>query len=319
MTDPTSRALQLLGLLESRPVWGGADLAERLGVTTRTVRRDVERLRELGYTVNAAKGLDGGYALGRGQVLPPLLLDDDEAAAVTLALISAATGATGTDADASLRALGKLDDVMPAALRHRLQRFRDAVDVVPTSVAVSASTLMSCAEGVRRQQRLDFDYRDRRGTGTRRHVEPYRVGARGRVWRLVAYDLDRDDWRTFRLDRMTNPRIGTWRFTPRPGADAATARLDEPIPSDAWRHRVEVHIHAGLDVVAADIPHRAGRLRSLGPDLTEFVGGEEDPAQAAWWLARIRHDFTVVGDEQVRQAVADLGSRLSAAAADPTP
>lgn len=314
MTDPTSRALTLLGLLESRTSWSGPELAERLGVTTRTVRRDIERLRAVGYTVEAEAGAEGGYALGRRQVLPPLLLDEDEAAAVAVALTGAALGSEGVHAPAALRALAKLDDVMPGPARARMRELRAAVTLSPTAPRVPATILMPCADAVQRRTRLAFTYTDRRGARTSRTVEPHRLVARGQVWRLLAYDPDRADWRTFRLDRMTEPALSTWRFTPREDAEAAMARMDAPAPASAWEHPVLVHIHAPLSHVTGVLPHGAGRLRATAAEVTELSTGVDEPRDAALWLARLPYPFTVLGNEAVRAAVDELGRRLTAAA-----
>ncbi|RRD04740.1 YafY family transcriptional regulator [Arachnia propionica] len=313
MTDPTSRVLSLLGLLESRSVWTGAELAERLGVTPRTLRRDVERLRDLGYVVEADPGPGGGYALGRGQVVPPLLLDEEQAVAVTLALTRAAHATTGPEAEAALRALSTIDAIIPSALRHRLAALRESSTVIVSGERPDTGLLLTCADAIRRRVRLHFDYRDRHGTGTTRSVEPHRLVARARSWLLVAFDLDRDDWRTFRIDRMRQATARTWRFTPRPGLEQVVAGLDEPVPPSAWRHRVVLHIHAPHEVVAEEIPQAVGRLRPLPDGGTEFVSGADDPEDAACWLARMRHDFTLLGDDAVREAVEKLSRRLGRA------
>lgn len=313
MTDPTSRALTLLGLLESRPVWAGPELAQRLGVTERTVRRDIDRLRGLGYRVHADSGAGGGYSLGRGQVLPPLLLDEDEAVAVTVALASAAL-AGGGHAEPALRAMSKLDALMPGPLRHRLSALRTAApDPLGGGPVLDAAVLLPCADAVRRSVRLTFDYRDRHGVVSARRVEPHRLATRRRRWWLLAYDLDRQDWRTFRLDRMSDPVAGEWRFVPRADVQDAAARLDRPPPPQAWRHRVQVRIAAPLAQVVAGMPALADSLVGLGSEATEFVTGADDPASAAGWLARLPWDFEVVADEAVRAAVVRLGVQLGSA------
>lgn len=314
MTDPTARALRLLGLLQTTAVWSGAELAQRLGVTTRTVRRDVDRLRSLGYTVQADTGSGGGYVLGRGQILPPLLLDNAEATAVTLALNAAAAVSSGVDGEATLRALGKLDDFMPSALRRRVHGLRETMDLMPARPAADVAVLTTCAEATRRTLRLQFSYRDRHGVTSARTVEPHRLTARRGTWRLTAYDQDREDWRTFRLDRIANPHISTWRFAPRPGLADALARLGQPPPASAWRHQVIVNLYAPYQSVAEDMPYRADQLRWLDDQTTEFTTGADDPESAAWWLAGLRYNLTVVGDDEVRDAVARLGRRLTAAA-----
>ena len=216
MTDsspgPTERVLALLALLQQRQTWSGSELAERLGTTTRTVRRDVDRLRELGYPVNATQGVAGGYRLGAGRALPPLLLDDAEAVAVAVSLRLAAGGTVAGASEAALRALTKLDQVLPSRLRHRVRGIHDSISTLPGSAAaeaVDADALVAIAGACRDQVRLEFAYADRSGAGTQRRVEPYALVATGRRWYLMAYDLDRDDWRTFRLDRIeTIERIG---------------------------------------------------------------------------------------------------------------
>ncbi|MDO5083398.1 MAG: YafY family protein [Arachnia propionica] len=310
MTDPTSRVLSLLGLLESRSVWTGAELAERLGVTPRTLRRDVERLRDLGYVVEADPGPGGGYALGRGQVVPPLLLDEEQAVAVTLALTRAAHATTGPEAEAALRALSTIDAIIPSALRHRLAALRESSTVIVSGERPDTGLLLTCADAIRRRVRLHFDYRDRHGTGTTRSVEPHRLVARARSWLLVAFDLDRDDWRTFRIDRMRQATARTWRFTPRPGLEQVVAGLDDPVPPSAWRHRVEAHIHAPHAQVQAALPRGAGQLRPLDETTTWFLTGADDPATAACWLSRLEFDFTVLGDDEVVAATRALADRL---------
>lgn len=222
--DTSARLLRLLSLLQARRDWTGAELAERLGVTTRTVRRDIERLRDLGYPVNASRGTPG-YELAAGAALPPLLLDDDEAVAVAVGLRTAVRGGV-TDADASAtRAMVKLEQVLPSRLRHRVEALQTAVVVVPEpGPTVDAEVLTAVAGACRDAQRLRFDYRTREGTAGLRTVEPHRLVQVWARWYLLAWDVDRDDWRTFRVDRM-RPRTPTGpRFTHRapPEPDAAT-------------------------------------------------------------------------------------------------
>lgn len=314
MTDPTSRALTLLGLLERQALWSGRDLADRLGVTTRTVRRDVARLRALGYCVDTAPGEGGGYRLGRGQVLPPLLLDDDEATAATVALTGVVLGGQGVQAEAALRALAKLDAVTPPPLRRRLDVLRQAVSLPERADGLDADLLLRCADAVHRSLRLTFTYVDRHGARTLRTVEPHRLLARGRSWRLLAFDLGRDDWRVFRLDRMSAASVGTWRFGPRSDLEQALARVDEPVPAHAWRHEVRIRIAAPPSEVAASLPRLAGRLVAVDEETTEFVSGADDPTEAAMWLARLDYDFTVTSGEEIRAAVRALGARLVRAA-----
>lgn len=314
MTDPTSRALSLLSLLQARPFWQGEELAAQLGVTVRTLRRDVARLRELGYTVDADGGLHGGYGLGQGGLLPPLSLDMDQAVAVTLALNDAAA-AGGPHADAALQALRTIHRIVPTRVRQRLQVLHAAAQTgIPRraigAAAVDTEALLMCVDAIRLRVRFFFTYTDRRGQRTSRFVEPYRlVPVRGR-WMLAAFDLTREDWRTFRFDRLSAPQIGLHRYTPRPGLDEVLARLDEPTPPSAWRHEVAVLIHAPLEEVAQTMPRLAGHLEAVGESETEFRTGAEDPDDAARWLTTLRQDFTVLGDEEIIQAVARLARRL---------
>lgn len=317
MTDPTSRALRVLGLLQSRHVWSGAELAAELGVTERTARRDIARLRELGYSIAAEPGAGGGYSLGRGQIVPPLLLDDDEAAAVTLALTTAAASGIAGDGEAVLRALGKIDDVLPGALRRRLRGVRERIEVQRPTRPVDAANLMVCAEAARRSVRLRFSYRDRFGTVLERLVEPHRVTARSGLWQITAFDLGRDDWRTFRLDRLSDPRPTTWTFTERPGLAEALAAARAPTPHTSYRHQIVVDVDCPVDVLAELLPDESGELQELGPERSRYRSGADDARAAAWWLTRLPHDFVVLGDDAVREAVRELGARLTAAAEAP--
>lgn len=309
MTDPTARALTLLGLLEGRPVWNGADLAERLDVTPRTVRRDIERLRNLGYRIDAERGADGGYALGRAQVLPPLLLDDEESLAVTLGLELLARSGDGRYAEPAERAAQKVDAVMAGPARHRAHGLREAMSIVPREPA-ALGELEACAETIRRQVQARFSYVDRHGEHTTRRVEPHRLVARGRWWKLVAFDLDRDAWRTFRLERVSEWREMTWRFEPRADLDDVLGGLDAAPPASIWRHEILVDIDAPIETVRESLTHLAGRLSALPDGRTRLLTGGDDPDEAALWIARIPFDFVVMGDGAAREAVAALGARL---------
>ncbi|RKW70848.1 helix-turn-helix transcriptional regulator [Galactobacter caseinivorans] len=314
MTDPTSRALQLLGLMQARAVWSGPELAQKLGVSTRTVRRDVERLRSLGYTVESDAGAEGGYSLGRGQVLPPLLLDEREATAVTLALSMAARGQRGVDPEAALSALGKIDAVMPGALRFRVNGLRAAMDLGEADApSADAGALLVCADAIRRTVRLRFDYRDRHGEESAREVEPHRLTSTAGGWRLTAFDLHRNDWRTFRLDRLDQAAPTTWQFRPRPGLQEALERAKRPAPPAAWRHQIRVRIHAPLAAVEQELGRRAGQLSPGWGEETELLSGATDAVESAWWLARIPFQYTVLGDDAVLAATRELADRVGRA------
>ena len=225
--DPTGRALHLLSLLQTHRRWRGSELAERLEVTERTVRRDVDRLRDLGYPVDATPGADGGYRLAAGAHLPPLVLDDDEAVAVAVGLRSAAGAAISGIEETSLQALAKIEQLLPDRLRRRVSAISSSVTAMRWSTSdtqvIDSDALAVLASACRDHEEVRFDYRRRDGEDSRRLVEPHQMVTAGRRWYLVAWDLRRDDWRTFRLDRLNDAARAGRRFTPReiPGGDAA--------------------------------------------------------------------------------------------------
>jgi len=225
--DPTGRALRLLSLLQTHRLWRGSELAERLEVTERTVRRDVDRLRGLGYPVDAAPGNDGGYRLAIGAHLPPLVLDDDEAVALAIGLRYAAAAAINGMEDTSLRALTKIESLLPDRLRRRVSTLHSRTTSLPRAAednAIDSEALSVLAAACRDGEEVRFDYQRRDSEESRRLVEPHQLVTVGRRWYLVAWDQRRHDWRTFRLDRLSSPRLAGRRFTPRevPGGDAAS-------------------------------------------------------------------------------------------------
>lgn len=267
MLETSARLLRLLSLLQAHREWTGSDLADRLGVTARTVRRDVDRLRELGYPVNASPGTGGGYQLGAGAELPPLLLDDDEAVAVAVGLRTAAGNGVEGIGEASVRALAKLEQVLPSRLRGRVSALNQFT--VPMLRGAGASTvdsgvLTELATVCRDAERLRFGYRDHAGTVTRRTVEPHRLVCTERRWYLVAWDLDREDWRTFRADRIEpRPPHGP-RFTPRPPpAEDLAAYVSEGISQGAYATRAVVRLRVPLAEAAQTIAPSHGTLEPL--------------------------------------------------------
>ncbi|KAB8179350.1 helix-turn-helix transcriptional regulator [Microbispora catharanthi] len=249
MANTSTRTLRLLSLLQTHRYWQGTELAERLGVSVRTLRRDIDRLRELGYPVEAQRGVDGGYQLAAGAALPPLVIDDEEAVALAVGLRTAAQGAVEGIAESSVRVLAKVVQVMPARLRHRVEALRTMTVPAewggPAGVGVDPDVLTTVALACRDREQLRFTYQAADGRQTDRHVEPHRLVCLSRRWYLVAYDLTRHDWRSFRADRLTAPEATGYRFRPRdlPAADAAEfvrAGLDNlPRP-----YRVEVLVDA---------------------------------------------------------------------------
>ena len=295
MLETSARLLRLLSLLQAHRDWSGAELAERLGVTTRTLRRDVERLRELGYPVHATQGT-AGYRLGAGASLPPLLLDDDEAVAVAVGLGTAAGGSLAGIEETSLRALVKLEQVLPSRLRHRVNTLRLATARVSgPGPAVRPDTLLAIADACRRLERLRFDYTSPRGGTTIRSVEPHRLVSLGRHWYLVAWDPDRDDWRTFRVDRLT-PRLPTGpRFAPRepPDGDAATY-LAHQLSSRTWPFQATVALHASAEAVADRVWPGMGVLEAVDEDSCRLHVGADTLTALVWMITSVDVDFTLV-------------------------
>ena len=313
MSDPTARALTLLALLQSRPVWTGPELAERLGVTTRSVRRDVDRLRDLGYPVHAAHGIGGGYQLGSGRGMPPLLLDDEEAVAVAVSLRMAAGGTVAGASEAALRALTKLDQVLPARLRGEISAILGATDTLGAlDESVDGEALLTLARACRDQVRVRFGYVDRSGSTAERRVEPVRLVAAGRRWYLMAHDLDRDDWRTFRLDRMDTVRATTWRFTPRPHPDPVEfvgRAVTSPYPVMA-----SVRLHCSLERARELVPPTVGTVTAISPRRTRLEVGAGSEWLLAVHLAMLPVDFTLEGPASLRATLEEAGRRLLAAA-----
>ncbi|MFJ6079777.1 helix-turn-helix transcriptional regulator [Streptomyces sp. NPDC092369] len=297
MLDTSARLLRLLSLLQNSRAWPGSELAERLGVSGRTVRNDIDRLRDLGYPVDATRGTTGGYRLGAGAAMPPLLLDDEEAVAVTIALRTAAQGAVPGTEETSLRALAKLEQVLPSRLRRRvrtLQAYTVAVPADRPAPTVSADVLTTVVSACRDQERLRFDYLDHAGSATRRVVEPYRAVNWGRRWYLVAWDVEREDWRTFRIDRI-QPRTPTGpRFTPRrpPGGDIA-AYVSQRVSSVAWRYHARVTVQAPAAAVIEQINPAVGTVEALDADTCVLVTGADTVQTLAVYLGMLDADFTV--------------------------
>jgi predicted DNA-binding transcriptional regulator YafY len=315
MAQTTARVLQLLGLLQARPVWSGPELAERLGVTERSVRRDVERLRDLGYPVQASKGVGGGYRLGAGRALPPLLLDAEEAVAVAVCLRLAAGGTVAGVGEAALRTLTKLDQVLPGPLRAQVAAVHEAtVTLDNQSAAVDPEVLVTLARASRDRQRVRFGYVDRGGDATARLAEPYRMVATGRRWYLLAFDLDKDDWRTFRLDRMRDVVATTWVFAARDAPDAAEF-VSRSVTQSPYRHVARVRFEAPAAEVAQHIPPSAGTVEPVGEDACVLTAGADHLDHLCVYLASVGAEFTVLEPPELRTVMADLAARLTRAAA----
>ncbi len=315
MLETSARLLRLLSLLQAHQHWTGPALAERLGVTARTVRNDVDRLRNLGYPVDATPGVAGGYRLGAGAALPPLLLDDEEAVAVAVGLRTAAGGSVAGIEETSVRALAKLEQVLPSRLRHRvgaLQRFM--VPIPGQGPVVDPSVLTALAAVCRDHERLRFDYATHSGALSARTVEPYRLAhLRGR-WYLVAYDLDRSDWRTFRVDRLT-PKIPTGpRFVPRElPPEGVASYVDRGVSQAMWEFRARIRIHAPASVVTARLPASAGVVTEIDESSCYLDAGSDDPGMLLRYLSMLDLDFSVAEAPELADEVRKLADRYTRA------
>ena len=315
MLETSARLLRLLSLLQTRRDWTSGELATRLGVTTRTIRNDVDRLRGLGYPVEARPGVAGGYRLGAGATLPPLLLDDDEAVAIAIGLRTAASGSIAGIEETSVRALAKLQQVLPSRLRHRVSAFQSHLLPMPSSgPQVDPDVLTVIASACRDHERLRFDYRTHSGAGSQRSVEPYRLINDRRRWYLVAWDVDRDAWRTFRVDRI-EPRTPTGpRFTPRalPPDREVTAQVARGVGEATWRYRARVIVHAPATWVQGRLPIPV-EVESLGEDRCAFEPGSDHPEMLALYLGMLDADFEIVDAPELVDALRKLASRYQRA------
>jgi predicted DNA-binding transcriptional regulator YafY len=319
VTDTAGRLLRLLPLLTARPSWRGDELAARLGVTTRTVRRDIDRLRELGYPVHAVPGRQGGYTLGPGGArLPPLLLDEDSAVAVALGLRAAAADpALRGSQEAAARAAAVIDQVLPPGLRRQVEALTAATvtlkPLVPAEPPVAPNDLALIALACQRGERLRLRYRNGSGQDSRRHVEPYRLVYTGRRWYLVAHDLDKGEWRSFRLDRMEDVRgTGAWS---RPADPPDAARfVSEGISSGPYRWRARVLLEAPASVVAAMVPSTVAVVEAIGERQCLFTSGSDSLDMIALHLARLGIPFTPLEPRELRERCAVLADRLRQAA-----
>lgn len=315
MIETSARLLRLLALLQAQRTWPGGELAERLEVTARTLRRDVDKLRSLGYPVHSTSGAVGGYRLGAGATLPPLLLDDDEAVAVVVGLRIAAGGNVTGMEEASVRALAKLEQIFPARLRRRVTALHSVVaPLTQPGPAVDAKMLALIAGACRDNDTLRFAYRAYNGTAGARVAEPHRLVHTGRRWYLVAFDTVRKDWRTFRVDRM-GPKIATGaRFTPRqpPDGDVA-AYVSRSVAFAPYTYRATVRFDAPVEKIAETIPPTVGVLESVGDAGCILRTGAESLDRLSVWLALIGFDFEVLDPPELRERVCDLARRFTAA------
>ncbi|KAB2350921.1 helix-turn-helix transcriptional regulator [Actinomadura rudentiformis] len=316
MLETSVRLLKLLSLLQARREWSGAELAERLEVTTRTVRNDMERLRILGYQVHSTTGTAGGYRLGAGAQLPPLLLDDEEAVAVAVALSTSASGTVEGLEETSVRALAKLESMLPSRLRRRLSSLQAAtVSVARRGPGVDAAALTGIAAAVRDHETLRFDYLNQDGAPTVRAAEPHRLVYTGRRWYLAAWDTDRKDWRTFRVDRMRLRTPNGPRFTPRepPEGDAA-AYVMRGVSSRARSHQARIRLHVSLAVASERLPPEAGMLEAIDETSCLFITGADDIHDLASFLGSLGFGFSVIEPAALADHLRVLADRFRVAA-----
>lgn len=314
MLETSARLLRLLSLLQTRRDWTGQALADRLEVSARTIRSDVEKLRSLGYPVYATPGVAGGYRLAAGTTLPPLLLDDEEAVAVAVGLRTAAGGTVTGIEDTSLRALAKLEQVLPTRLRGRVNVLH--THIVATSKAgptVDAAVLTTIAAAARDRQGLRFDYRTHDGSASIRSVEPHRLVHTGRRWYLLAWDTDRQDWRTFRVDRIAPRTPAGPRFTARqpPGGDAA-AFVARSLDTALFRYRARVTVHAPAQTISERVPP-AVLVEALDDRTCAVHAGADTPYQLALHLLMLEADFDVEEPPELIEMLRLLAGRLAKA------
>ena len=312
MLSTSARLLRLASLLQSRRHWPGAELAEALGVDPRTVRRDVDRLRELGYPVEASSGLGGGYALGRGAVLPPLVLDDDEAVTLAIALRAAGANIGGIETTAQ-RLLGKLDQLLPNRLRRRASALH-AVTLSLRSGAplVDAAVLSELATACRDLCTLRFAYRNHAGATSQRHVQPMRLANYGRRWYLIAWDVDRDDWRSFRVDRVDQATTCSERFAPRAVPADVAARLERGIAVEPFAFRVSLRIRGHIDTLQAELPLWCGVLEAESDSHSLLHVGADSVEGLLAQVLMVGREAELVDGGAMRPAMQQALARISA-------
>jgi predicted DNA-binding transcriptional regulator YafY len=316
VTRTSSRLLELLSLLQGRRDWPGEELAGRLEVSGRTIRRDVERLRELGYPVESLTGPAGGYRLRAGSAMPPLLLDDEEAIAIAVGLRTAARASVTGIEETAVRALVKLEQVLPPHLRRRVQALGAATATLPaTGPTVDPQQLTVIAAACRDSECLRFAYRRRDGTGSRREVEPHSLINHGRRWYLVAWDRGREDWRTFRIDRLNGPAPTGVRFAPRalPAPDAASY-VEQSITAAPSRYEAIVTLRAPAHEVTRQVPAHWGTIEPIDAHTCEYRTGDDDPRWLALRIAMLGFDFQAREPPELLEQLRTLADRLARAA-----
>lgn len=314
MLETSARLLRLLTLLQGRREWSGVELAQKLEVDVRTVRRDADRLRDLGYEVRASSGPGGGYQFGGGREMPPLLLDDDEALAVAVALRTAATSVAGLE-DTALRVLVKLEQILPRRLHARLSAlWAVTVPLGDKTEALDPRRLTEVAAACRDRERVRFVYADHDGKSSTREVEPYRLAHTGRRWYLVAWDTSRQDWRTFRVDRIGALETGA-RFEPRPFPEDVATYVSRSISSAAYAIRARLTVAESAERLAARLPPWIGVIEPIDADHCALEVGGPTLAAVATHLVFIDADFEIIEPPELITHIRALAARLERCAA----
>ena len=314
MLTTSARLLSLLSLLQSRPHWSGATLAERMEIHPRTLRRDIDRLRQLGYPIHASTGVAGGYAFRAGRALPPLLLDDEEALAAAIALRTAVTGTISGIEQTAITALVKIEQAMPPRLRPRLEALRSAI--LPTDQIgplVDAGRLTTLAAACRDQVQIAFEYTDREGQPSSRQVEPQGVVHTDRRWYLVAWDCLRADWRTFRIDRIASAPLVGAHFAPRVGPGDGDLRrwVARSLSLGQYPDEARIILHAPLAALRQRIPASAGALEVVDGQRCLLRCGANPMGSVIYWLLAMDLEFEVLGPPALIERLRETGERVA--------
>ncbi|PVE17931.1 MULTISPECIES: helix-turn-helix transcriptional regulator [unclassified Arthrobacter] len=318
MLETSARLLHLLSLLQLRREWTGSALADRMDVTERTVRRDIGKLRTLGYPIHASPGVAGGYQLGAGAQLPPLLLDDDEALAVALGLSAVTASPVAGIGEASVRALTKLEQVLPSRLRPRFAGLRSAVTrMAAVSTPVRPEILTALSAAITERRTVVFRYSRQDGESSRRLVEPYRLVDTGRRWYLVAWDTMREDWRTFRVDRCQSVPAQRERFTPRPlPARDLALYVQQSITRFPYQYDVVVRLTGNINEVSQKVSPDTAELQSDGEEHTLMRAGFDSLDWPLMHLVALEFEFEILEPPQMRERARLAAARLTRASGD---
>ncbi len=308
MVGTSARLLKLLGLLQSRAAWAGTELASRLEVDVRTLRRDIDKLRTLGYSISSAAGVAGGYQLGAGESVPPLLLSDDEAVSVAVSLLSRTIAG---EAGHELAVLAKLEQLLPPRLRKRVRALAKATEAMSWSEApaISSTTLLELAVASRQHEEVIIRYRDREGVVTRRIVEPHRLVSAGSVWYMPAWDQSRSDWRTFRLDRIEEVKGTGRRFVPRKIPKGAAAFVSESVTMGSYRHEAKIRLFVRLEEAKTRISPRAGKLEAYDAESCILWAGAAWMEELAAYVAAKGFDFEVLEPKDLSTRLGEVAER----------